>query len=222
MKILYIKKKTFTQFYINNLEDASECDLIIFAFGCIKSINIEDELEGRSQTLVEMCKLTAPLKATIVVFNKLKFNKEQDFVNAALVLKAGKLLGICDEIDINKTGSEASINIFEMGDTRMCVLVGSNSKVAEFMQVAGVFNCNLVVSGVETSSEQNTSLARFYLNELNINTLISSANKIEVFSTNYEIKQKTNLNKIVLGKNKPKKLPTFYKYLHKTICDNFN
>ncbi len=222
MKILYIKKKTFTQFYINNFEDAKASDLVIFAFDCIKQINIDDEIEKRSQTLVDVCKLTASLKAVIIVFTKLKLNSASKVINAALVIKHGKLIGICDEIDINTSGSEASINIFETGSERMCVLVGDNAKVAEFMQIAGVFGCNLVVAGVDKSSEQNTSLARFYLSELNINTIICGANKVEIFSNGFETKQKTNVCKIVLSKNKPKKLPDFYKYLHKTICDNFN
>ncbi len=222
MKILYIKKKTFTQFYINNLEEARASDLIVFAFDCINEINIEDEIEKRAQTLVEVCKLTASLKAMIVVFTKMRFNSSMKSINVALVIKSGKLIGICDEININKSDSEASINIFELGNERLCVLVESNTKIAEFMQIAGVFGCNVVVAGVDKSSEQNTSLARFYLNELNINTIICGTNKVEIFSNSFETKQKTNLTRIVLNKNKPKKLPVFYKYLHKTICDNFN
>jgi len=222
MKILYIKKKNFTQFLINNFEEAKNSDIIVFAQECFDTINIENELEKKSHQILEVCKFSAMLNVTIIIYCKLILSSESEAKNSALVISGGKLLGICDEINTNINKQIACVNLYEINQKRICVLIGNNTKTVEFFQIALNYNCDVVIGGVQCSSRANTSLANFYLDEYKLNTLIVSANKVEVFGDNVEVLNKKNLTLVTLKKLKTKKMPTFYKYLHKTIYENFN
>ncbi len=223
MKILYIQKKNFTQFLINNFEDAKNSDLIIFAPCCFPTINLENELNKQTQTLIEVCYFSKQFKATIIIFCNIILSSENKLSQkAGIIISNGKLLGICDEIDTSRADLPASVSIYEIADKKICVLVGNNAKTVELMQIANIFNCNLIVSGVENSSRAITSLAKYYLDEFNVSTIICSKNKVEVFCKNKNVINKKFLSLITLNKLQPKKVPKFYKYIYKTIYENFN
>jgi len=223
MKILYIRRKNFTQFLLNNYLDAKKTDIIIFAPDCIPFINIDNELEGLSNDLTSLCYLSKTIGVTIIVFCKVLLSKELDKVtNAGLVISEGKLLGICEEIDIYDTSKVTSINVYEIDNHRICVLVGNNSKVAEFIQLALDYKCDIIINGIDNSSVTNTNLARYFLQEFNLASIIASKNKVEVFGKKKQVENKKNASVIYLNKLGSKRMPTYFKYLHKSIYSNFN
>lgn len=175
MKTLVVRKLSFIEFLVNVKPNIKNIDILILPYNMFEEINYEKEIEGKSDTIKEIVKLSYELDC--IVMAGITCNLYEKHYCSVLVCEDGELLGVADSTEPSlKYVASKELKIYKTKKGNIGVIVNSdvlNEEVPSLLEAYGakfLVNIALNVSLEDVNEKIKKAGINNNLNILSVNT----------------------------------------------------
>jgi predicted amidohydrolase len=146
MTIAVINSIAVKDFALSQLQQVSEVDLIIFAFGVTGDVDLAQELSGESKTYAELILLSITKNCLVIAGMDTNFLGVKH--KSAVIIEEGHILDICDMVHIfdKKYEKGKGFKIYDTQKGKIGLIVHNDILFPESSRLLAICGCDILIT----------------------------------------------------------------------------
>ncbi|HEY8419963.1 MAG TPA: carbon-nitrogen hydrolase family protein [Clostridia bacterium] len=149
MKIAVINSTTVKDFALSQLQQVSDVDVIIFAFGVTGDVDLAQELSGESKTYAELVLLSITKNCIVIAGMDTNFLGVKH--KSTIIIEEGHILDIHDMVHIfdHKYEKGKGFKIYDTKKGKIGLLIHNDILFPESSRLLAVCDCDILITLID-------------------------------------------------------------------------